>query len=501
MKFSDKILLLPIIILSLNFIYRLIDFSSIIYRFPLDITNDLTGYIPDVIFLGQYGFFGHVPTWYNGFILFNIYPPGWVLFTFTLFKLTNHIMLAVFLSAIILLFMGAIGVSLIGTELKWSKLKKIALFLFIYANPMSIGAIFKQGRLPSLMALTLLIYLFYISLYFKERELNWKAILLPVVYGLLILTHQTETVLGSAFLLGLLLIKSWKERIKILGLLILSLVLSSFWLVHFINAAQQTGFLNFNFGYWLLDWSSFFWSNLIGALLSVAFFITFTIFYKQNKNKKWLFFFIPSLIFNFLYLTRLVLFVPILKYIYPDPWQDFLMLNVSLLFLSLHFDRVGKSLQKYIALAMVILALCAVGYNIYKTPFMQEWDKQDKEAIGLIPLLDPESHFIMFSEYSKTLYSRAIYSYAAIYYNISSASGWFEINKEYSYIKGFNDEYKDFLKTEDCQDLNIFHNVYNTTEILANGHYCEKISSCGWNTKETNGSSCILNYSSANQQE
>lgn len=74
MKFSEKIFLIPIIILLINFIYRLINFSTILYRFPLDTTNDLTAYIADIPFFEIYGFFGHVPQWYNGFILFNIYP-------------------------------------------------------------------------------------------------------------------------------------------------------------------------------------------------------------------------------------------------------------------------------------------------------------------------------------------------------------------------------------------------------------------------------------------
>ena len=55
MKFSDKIFLFPIVLLLGNFVYRFVNFSTILYRFPLDITNDLTAYIADIPFFDLYG--------------------------------------------------------------------------------------------------------------------------------------------------------------------------------------------------------------------------------------------------------------------------------------------------------------------------------------------------------------------------------------------------------------------------------------------------------------
>ncbi len=493
MKLSDKIFLIPIIILTANFFYRLLDFSEIIYRFPLDVTNDLTAYIADIPFFEIYGFLGHVPLWYNGFTLFNIYPPGWVLFTYPIYKVTDHLMLAVFLSAILLFISGFIATWFIGKELKISTIKRIALFLFIYANPMMIGAILKQGRLPSLMALTLLMYLFYLCLYFKDRLFNKKAFFIPIVYATLILTHQTETVLGSAFLLGLFLIKNKQEKIKMILLMSLSILLSSFWLFHFLKATRETGFLQFAFSSWLTNWDAFFWNNFAGLFISLGLFVVFMIFYIQKREKNLLLFFSPILILNFLYLTRLALFIPILKNIYPDPWQDFLILNLSIIFVGINFAQTKKKWKSILAIVLICLAIASVTYNHLKTPYMEEWGQSEKELISLVPFLSEESHFLMITEYSETSYSRAYYSYAAIYYNISSASGWFEVNKEYEYITDINNLYKDFLKTESCEDINLFNTQFNTTEILANGHYCKTIASCGWNQTASEGSACILN--------
>ncbi|MDP3728023.1 MAG: hypothetical protein Q8R18_01075 [bacterium] len=53
---------------------------------------------------------------------------------------------------------------------------------------------------------------------------------------------------------------------------------------------------------------------------------------------------------------------------------------------------------------------------------------------------------------------------------------------------------KEFLATESCDAMQELNSKFNTTEILANGHYCEIIPSCGLEVKETNGSSCILSF-------
>ena len=124
MKFSDKILLLPIILLLANFVYRIINFSTILYRFPLDITNDLTAYIADIPFFDMYGFFGYVPQWYNGFTLFNIYPPGWVIFTYPLYKIFGDLMLATFLSTLLLFALGFVITWFFGKELNLSFIKR-----------------------------------------------------------------------------------------------------------------------------------------------------------------------------------------------------------------------------------------------------------------------------------------------------------------------------------------------------------------------------------------
>jgi len=287
-------------------------------------------------------------------------------------------------------------------------------------------------------------------------------------------------------------VKNKQEKIQLILLMSLSILFSSFWLFHFFQATQETGFLQFGFSSWLTDFDSYFLNNIAGIILSIGLFIIFYIFYKQRPEKRGLYFYLPVLVFNFFYLTRLALFIPVLKHIYPDPWQDFILINLSILFVAINYALFSKKWKKILAIGLILIVVASVSYNHLHTPYMQPWNTEGQEAIALIPYLGQESHFLMFNEDSKELYSRAIYSYAAIYYNVSSASGWFEVNKEYSYILGLNTIYREFLSTEDCKNLNILNKEFNTTEILANGHYCELIESCGWEIKEQKGSSCIL---------
>lgn len=360
---------------------------------------------------------------------------------------------------------------------------------------MTIGAIFKQGRIPSLMALDLLILFFFLCIYFKERPLGWKAISLPIVYAALILTHQTETVLASTFIVGLFIIKKRKEKLKLLLLMPLSILFSSFWLFHFLKATKETDFLQFGFSSWLLNFDSFLWNNLVGIILSITLFILFYIFYKQKQEKEWIYFFAPILLLNFLYLTRLALFIPIIKHIYPDPWMDFIILNLIVIFLSIDWKKYSRKWKSMLMIGLIVLAFLSVAYNLFHTPYMEPYTKHGEEAISLIPYLNQESHFLMFNEDKDgTLYSRALYSYAAIYYNISSASGWFEINKEYGYISTLNSLYLEVYNQENCESLQTLHDQFNMTQVMGNGKYCQILESCGWRINARKGDTCILSY-------
>src|SRR3989344_2436430 len=104
--FNDKWLYIPIIILAINLLIRIIDQSKITYIFPLDLTNDGSSYISLLFFLDKCGFHNFCSYWYNGFISFQLTPPGWYFFTYPLLLIFNNYQVAYFVSIIIIFLLS-----------------------------------------------------------------------------------------------------------------------------------------------------------------------------------------------------------------------------------------------------------------------------------------------------------------------------------------------------------------------------------------------------------
>lgn len=491
MRTSDKIFLLPVIVFSLNLLYRLVDASKLITTFPLDYVNDLASYLAMVHFFDVYGFLQEVPNWFNGFILFNTYPPGWAVYTYFFYKVFGNLLLATYISTISLYILGFIAVYLIGKELRISLVKRLALFLFVFANPMLIGAVLKQGRLPSFMALVIFTYLVYIALYFKERQVNWKIVFLGLIFVLLILTHQPETVLSGVFLLGIFLVKKWKERIVIATVLFCSVLVSSFWLIPFLYYTFTLNFLNIGFANWLLNFKGYFWNNLIGIILSASFFVLFYLYYRQRPTRTTLLFFAPVLVLNFLYLTRLIVFVPILKFIYPDPFNDFLMFFVALFLVSIRYRELRRFIKISIACALILFSIMGIWYNMTQTPFFVEHSEEDEHFIELIQKV--EGKYIFMATELPDSYPSAYAAYAAIYYNKSTIHGWGEMFKEYEYTHRLEEYLVAYFEKHNCQPLLPLLAEYNATEILTHKEDCSYfIEECGLIEKARSGDACLL---------
>ncbi len=491
MRSSDKIFIFPIIIFLVNFIYRIINFSKIITTFPLDAINDLSSYITLVHFFAKYGFFGFVPDWYNGFILFNTYPPGWIIYDYLFYVIIGNLLLATFISTLVLYLIGFIGIWLIGKELKISKIKIIAFFLFVFANPMLIGAILKQGRTPSLMTLVLFVFLIYMCLYFKERTINWRIIFLSLIYTAIILTHQAETILGGLFLIGLILVKKGKERIYTIGAVLFGILLSLFWLIPFIFYVKEYHFLDLGYSNWILDFQGYFWNNLIGIIISLGTIVIFYLYYTQKKNKNELIFFTPLLVLAGLYLTRLVCFIPIIKNVYADPYNDFFLFFLSLFLVSLDYKKLRPKIKTGIILSITIFAILGVTYNLIITPYMEDRTELEENFLNLIPEIEGKFIFL-FSEPLKT-YPNAYYGYSSIYYNKETSNGWGVIFKEYEYTLELEGSITNYFEDRQCKPLIKTLDQFNTTSILTYGVDCESlVNDCNLQIINTSKKACLL---------
>ena len=123
-KVNSKWLYLPIIILTLNFIYRLIDQSKMIKYFPLDYNNDGSSYMAQLFFMKVCGFHEMCYYWYNGFTNFLHSPPGWYLFTLPIYNFFNVVNVATYISMVSIFTISFVIIYFLYHKFGFSKIER-----------------------------------------------------------------------------------------------------------------------------------------------------------------------------------------------------------------------------------------------------------------------------------------------------------------------------------------------------------------------------------------
>jgi len=486
---SNKAFYIPIILLSIYFIIRLIDTSKIMWIFPFDFTNDISSHMAKVYFLAQYGFHQLVPYWYNGYVLFKFYPPAWFYFTLPVYYLTKNIQVATFISILLIYALGFIAISIFGKNENISFVKSIAFFLLFFANPLAIGQLLRVGRVTELFAWLMLIPFAIIIFHYKNRKIDSKFFLIIIFYGIMLLSHQVVFIISSFLLLSLILakIKQKRELFKIASNIALTAILTSFWWFPFIRDISQSSIMNtkYNFGHRLLEFNKeLLVENTISLIIPIAFLILFYFYWTgKNKSKKELLFFLPEITIAVLFLLRIVAFIPVLSFIYPDVY------NMFLLFFSIYFllkTEFNKSIKKYISISLILVIILGITISIVYTPWFAKNTELDKDTISIFPYV--EGRFIMVG-YEES-YGKAFYSYAPIYYNLETASGWSQ--------QEVNSEYLNLLRTtrlefdnKNCEGFINAIKEINITYVISQGNYCNFLKNCNLNEKIIKGEVCL----------
>ena len=290
----DFIIYGAILILTIILVRDLINFSNILKYYPLHM-EDLCNHIPKVLFLKEYGFYGNVPNWYNGFILFKSYPPGWALFTYLFYYLSNNLLLATFLSLISTYILGFIGFFVLGKIIKISIKNRILIFLLFFANPLAIIYI-RMGRLPELFSWVVFLFLFIGVLFYKDKRINWKFFMFVFISSFLLLTHIYTFIISLFVLLSFFLVKKNKGKFLITLFLIITFLLTMFWWKPFLDMSSvgpnpnssRIEFLSLGFSLQALF--SF------NTIILIGWFLIFYFYWVSNgKNKRDLLFYSPIL--------------------------------------------------------------------------------------------------------------------------------------------------------------------------------------------------------------
>ena len=412
-KIPDSWFYLPILILGIYFIIRLVDQSQLMLHFPLDYTNDISSYMAQLFFLDKCGFHTFCPYWYNGFITFQFTPPAWFFFTLPLLKIFGDVKIATYVSMVLIFLLGLVAFLAMGKLFEFSITKRIAFFLFFFGNAIAIGNFIRLGDVHQLFGWMLFVPFAFGILYYKNRKLNKNFYWGVPLLSLIILSHQTIAVLAPFCLLGLFFVKRNGERIQIVLVGIISLILTSFWWIPYIKGFGETIGSQHVLTESLRSLAvSDLPQNLASIFIPLVFWIIFYHYWRlYDKNQKEFIFFLPIIILSILFFFRFVIFIPLLKFVYPDSYLYFFIFFTVFMFLKSEIQIFP--LKKLIFLALIFVTTISIMINIFYTPKFMVPDEAGENLIKILG--DVDDKFLVIGNKSSVLYAEAIYSYAPIY--------------------------------------------------------------------------------------
>ncbi|MFH1210401.1 MAG: hypothetical protein V1645_00645 [archaeon] len=479
----DRYFYLAITILGIYFLIRLIDQARMIWTFPLGVTYDYPSHLGQLFFFAKYGFHSTVPNWYNGFKLFLFYPPGWYLLALPIYITTKNILLTTYSTIIIMFAAIFTGIWLLGKKEGWSKTKRTAFFLLLFGNTLAVGNYIRLGRVSELFALTNLVLLAALIYIYKDKKLDiWFAILFGISYPLLILGHPATAIIFHVLLLSFLITRKTASDIITLTLLtITGLLVSSFWWYPFLTTkSNELARSTFSVTQRLLDFNYWAWDSWGTFIIVGAFLATFYLYWATNKKtRRDLIFYMPPIIVSILLITRTVIFIPILKEVYPDVYMMFFLLLTLYMLMNINFKKT-PSIFKVIILAMLMITPIASVFasHIHTPYFIGHMDKEDRTieimryVDGKVVIRDKPIDFV-------GVYPFPLYTYGAIHYDIKTPEG----NNNFRTTTTENEkrfgELTETVEEGDCTKLKTVMNQLTAEEIISYDHYCPMLERCG----------------------
>jgi len=489
-KFNDKWLYLPILILGTYLIIRLIDQSNIIYIFPLDKYNDWSSYMAQLHFLKVCGFHNFCPYWYNGFINFQINQPGFYFFIYPLYLLIKDIQLTFFLALILILLLSFLALYLNRDRLGISKTKSLAFFLLFFGNAISIGNFIRLGKIHQLFGWFNVIIIFIFLLVYKDKKIDKNFLFIMPFYFFSILSHQNLAIISTLTILGLFLIKDLRERIYISLILLVTWIASSFWWLDYIKNFPSTTSKTIIVGQTLSKISRATYSdNIVAILIPLAFFIIFYLYLRSSRNrKKELIFFSPILAIAILLLTRLILFIPFINQVFPDAYSLMLLFFMIYMFFKIDFN-LFKKYKKIFIYGIALVSILSILLNIIFTPTFTKHTELEKDTIEILKKV--ESKFMVLNSPSRrTSYPEAYYSYASIYLNLSTPSGWYPSMASKEYVNKLS-EPENYLESGDCLKLRKSLYDLKVKEVISYNDSCYTLYKCEFSQKANKNNVCL----------
>ena len=476
-----------IFLLGLTLLIRLVDQLKLLYHFPGGFINDLSSYLAQLYFLDACGFHNFCSYWYNGFTAFLMTPPGWYFFAYPFYLIFGDVKIATYVSLLFIFLFAFLAVYFLGKKLHLKPLHRIFIFLLFFGNANAIRGFLRSGRPHELLAWFFFLTLFLFFLYYKDRPLTKWFFLTSILYTATILTYFSTAIYASFLFLSLFLIKKGRERLTVVIAALLGLLLSSFWLIPFLTHIQQTSVISYNPNKLLFSLDPIALLKQFGAFLfPIAFFTVFYLSWKEkNKSRKYLLFYAPFLLLAFLFLFRITPFFPFLRIIPPTQYFSLFILLAGYIYITLSDKQ--KLSYILINLALVIGVVASTVLSLFFTPYFEVQNKNTQDVIELLPFI--EGRYVALGLYSQNIYSKSLVSYASIYYQLNTTTGWYPHIKSDSYKKEVN-LLKQAFDDKQCSLFMDKLRSLDTQEVITYTG-CDFLAQCGMNLKVEKNGYCL----------
>ncbi|MBU2639591.1 MAG: hypothetical protein KKG75_02670 [Nanoarchaeota archaeon] len=480
---KDRWFYFPVAGLLVIFVVKFISFLKIINYFPLNNYVDLSLKLSELYLLSNYGFHFVVPHWYNGFKLFEIYPPGWYFFSLPIYWVTNNLQITTLISLILMLTLGFLASWLIFKKIS----KKIIFFVFFFMNPIMIDYIFFIGRFPELFAWVVYLFIFYLVFRYKDKILDKKGFILFIIFtSIIIISHQYVAILALFLIFLLFLIKPKKEKILIAFMLLVVLLVTSFFWVDFLKVMIDSPYAINPTAYQkdsLLGLHSIISFNTVVLL---AWFGIFYFYKKQFINfKKEKIFFYPLFILSILIITRIITLTPLFNEVPPNAYNLFFL---SLSLFMLFKIKFPDNFKKIIILGLLLVPIFTAILDFEIRPERQlEYTDEQIEIMKLFPKIESKYIFINKNE----LYEDSLIAIATTKYNLYTPLGLYsgqlpiELEKEFETINNA-------LKNKDCELVVSKLKDLEVKNIISYKNSCDLLKNCNLNLESEGNYSCLF---------
>lgn len=509
---KDEWFIIPVIILFAILLIRVYWTFIRIQEYPFERIPDAGNHIIFLFFLVKYGFHQLVPNYWNGFILFSNYTPGWHFLSLPLYYLTKDVVFATFLSLVQSLSLGLIFVFILGHLMRLSIIKRIVFFLLFFASP-PIMDYMQIGRYPELTGWVLFIPFFTLIMWYKDHKLNKKFLLFIPLYSIILLTHVYVLYVASFLVISLFLIKKFKEKVIIVLSFLLSLILTSFWWNKaFVFMFTNTNTRSLKGSFELLDTGSIISYN---TLILVSFLIVFYFYFKSygKIKKRELLFYSPLLILSLLILTRLIVLVPVLNTAFIMPYNMFFLFMTIYLFFNIDWKIVPVILKRVFPIFLIILAVSMFTFSFMRVDYSKRpHSLLREEFLSILPYI--EGRYIPISVEGLTgeipydlpkICDCHVMDYAIMYYNLSTPLGTTHpggivptnVKETFKQLYGCSELWEECPKERkalDCETIKYIGINQNVRSLISSDDGCDLLKKCGFKEKIKKEKVCLFLY-------